>query len=143
MRITARARAVVLCSSLSLLPVAPRVGAQGYALVPAGPNTLSGIVVDTLGRPLSDASVFVERLQRHVRTRADGRYLFDKVKPGLYTVIARRIGFVGESREVTVGGRGGAAPAHRRPRNCQCAGHAKLEVHRIRCRANDAPDHEA
>jgi hypothetical protein len=84
------------------------LGAQEFALVPAGPRTLSGIVTDTLGCPLADANVFISGLERQVGTGSDGRFRFDQVDEGRYTVTARRIGFVGDSREVTVRPNGGA-----------------------------------
>ena len=95
---------------LALVAAFPsRAEAQGFALVPAGPNTLSGIVTDSSGNPIADVSVFIERLARRVRTRADGRYHFDRIAPGRYSVTARRIGYVGETRDVDVRENGGAA----------------------------------
>ena len=99
--------AALLMAIVTALPTS--AGAQEFALVPLGPNTLSGIVVDSLGRPLADATVRLDQLKRLVTTGRDGRYRFDKVKPGTYKVEARRIGYVSESREVEVRERGGAA----------------------------------
>ena len=67
--------AVVAVMSLMTVVLAPMAAlaslhAQEFALVPAGPNTLSGVVTDTLGQPLSDANVFISSCRRSSPSRA-------------------------------------------------------------------------
>ena len=107
-RIAALTRAAVPAIALTLLAALRAAHAQGFALVPAGPNTLTGIVTDSAGRPIANAEVFVEALKQRTRTREDGQFRFDHAKPAEYAVVARSIGFVSESRMVTVGEKGGA-----------------------------------
>ena len=86
--------------AIALLGVAfpnASVAAQGIMPKPAGPNTLSGVVTDTLGNPISDADVYITLLKRRVRTRDDGSFLLDKVRPGAYDVGARAFGYVARS----------------------------------------------
>lgn len=72
------------------------------------PNTLRGIVTDTLGVPLADALVLVAELRRQVRTGSDGRFLFDSVKVGTYEVRPRRLGYVAANVRVDVTAQGGS-----------------------------------
>lgn len=64
-----------------------------------------GAVVDSLRRPIEDADVFIQQLQRRIRTGADGKFVVE-LKPGKYTVTIRRIGYIADSRKVTVGDQG-------------------------------------
>jgi len=82
--------------------------AQGIAPKPAGPNTLTGLVSDTLGNPIPDADVFINELRRRTRTLADGSFRFDSVKTGTYDVGARIIGYVARTYRVPVRNDGGS-----------------------------------
>lgn len=90
---------LLLAQPLSKVPV---------AVPQAGPQTLVGIVVDTLGAPIGGADVAVTSLGRYTRTRENGTFRFDSIKAGEYQVSARRIGYVGGTHQVTVGANGGS-----------------------------------
>jgi hypothetical protein len=81
--------------------------AQTIALRAPGPNTISGVVTDTLGNFISEADVFITSLKRRVRTREDGTFTFDKLKPGVYALGARSLGYVASSYRVAVSEYGG------------------------------------
>ena len=115
--IRCRARSMLWCSCLTIAPAIAllasglpntSVAAQGIMPKPAGPNTLSGVVTDTLGNPVSDADVYITLLKRRVRTRDDGSFRFDKMRPGVYDVGARAFGYVARSYSVNVGDDGGS-----------------------------------
>lgn len=83
--------------------------AQPVAPPPAGPRTLSGIVVDSLGVGIPEATVYIVELRRQARTRDNGAFRFDSIAPGQYTVGARAIGFISGTGMVKVGANGGTA----------------------------------
>jgi len=58
------------------------------------PGSLAGVVSDTAGQPVQSAQVIVVGTNLSALTRADGSYSFSALPSGLYTVRARRIGFV-------------------------------------------------
>ncbi len=73
----------------------------------AGAQGLRGQVIDSLGRPLFAALVVVSstdsaRKADTVRTARDGRFALEKLPPGAYAVVARRIGYRESSRAVAV-----------------------------------------
>lgn len=96
----------LLLLGVSLSPL--MVAAQGIAPRPLGPNTLSGLVTDTLGRPIANADVFVAELRRRTRTSPDGAFRFDSVKTGSYDVSARSIGYIARTYRVAVRADGGS-----------------------------------
>ena len=98
-------RVVAVCAmNLCAMFAAPRtLHAQVTAPRPAGTNTLVGIVTDTLNVPIADIEVFITESRRRTRTRADGLFRFDSLPFGTFTVIARGVGFVGNSFKATVG----------------------------------------
>jgi hypothetical protein len=69
---------------------------------------ISGVVVDTLGRPLLAAVVRVAPGDSATRSDADGQFVLPWHGPGTYTLTVRRIGFRERTEEVTV--RPGRAP---------------------------------
>jgi hypothetical protein len=71
------------------------------------PGTLSGVVVDSLGIAVPEATVYVTELRRTTRTRDNGTFTFDGVKPGTYTVGAQAIGYISATGQVTVSAGGG------------------------------------
>ena len=80
----------------------------GLAMVPAGAHaqqgTITGLVVDrSTMQPLADVQVVVVGTTRGALTGPDGRYRLAGIEPGIHTVRATRIGFDGQSRQVTVG----------------------------------------
>jgi len=50
--------------------------------------TISGTVTDTQGEPISFAEVYLKQLQRLETTNDEGRFAFDNVPGGKYTVVA-------------------------------------------------------
>jgi len=74
---------------------------------PAGPRTLIGVVSDTLGNTIDSVDVFIASLKRHTISGADGKFRFDDVKAGEYSVSTRRLGFLPQLRKVRVGDDGG------------------------------------
>ncbi len=100
-----RAAVAMVCAMLTHAGVA---GAQAPVIPQPVPNTLRGIVTDTLGAPLADVLVLVTELRRQVRTQPDGRFLFDSVKAGTYEVRPRRLGYVAATERVEVTAQGGS-----------------------------------
>jgi hypothetical protein len=99
--------AVVLHSTdrLNLIAVAfclaaPATAAQGQAV----PRTLTGVVRDTLGRPLEDAVIVLNPMGAQRATRADaaGRFRFDRVDAGRYSVRTAWIGYAPDERTIEV-----------------------------------------
>ncbi len=101
-----------IAGAIALFPMAllhaNTLSAQTTVVPQPVPNTLRGIVTDTLGVPLADALVLITELRRQVRTRPDGRFLFDSVKPGTYEVRPRRLGYVAANQRVEVTEQGGS-----------------------------------
>ena len=90
----------VITLMVNLAPAASG-GAQGTA--PRNvPGTISGVVVDTMGTPIPGAEVFYGDEHVRVVSGADGVFTFTRVRRGDYTVTARHIGYLPQSREVTV-----------------------------------------
>lgn len=84
------------------------IQAQSVGPKPKGPNTMWGIVSDQAGRPLEEAEVSVRNPRLRVLTRTDGSFLFEKIKPGRYEILVRRVGFRSMSVGVTVADSGGS-----------------------------------
>ncbi|MBY0490581.1 MAG: carboxypeptidase-like regulatory domain-containing protein [Gemmatimonadaceae bacterium] len=61
---------------------------------PAGFGRIAGVVVDTTGNPMANATVLLLGERRQVRTRDDGTFLLDSVKTGAVRITARAIGYV-------------------------------------------------
>ncbi len=70
----------------------------------AVPRTVSGVVRDTLGRPLEDAVIVLNPMGAQRATRADaaGRFRFDRVDAGRYTMRTTWIGYVPDERTIEV-----------------------------------------
>jgi iron complex outermembrane receptor protein len=62
--------------------------------------TLSGIVLDEQGQPLSGVSVLIPALQRGAVTNDEGKFSFEKLPAGVYTVQFTLIGYGFEARQV-------------------------------------------
>jgi hypothetical protein len=71
-----------------------------------GAGTIVGAVGDTSLVPLDSVNVYIvsTRLQT---LSMNGIFRFDKLKPGQYELSARRLGYLPQTRTVTVGGDGG------------------------------------
>src|SRR5580704_11974157 len=73
------------------------------ALPPPASTALRGIVVDAqTAAPLRDARVLITELGRSAQSGADGRFEFQNVAPGSYTLTVSLIGFVFVRRHVDV-----------------------------------------
>ena len=55
--------------------------------------SIRGIVRDSAARPVPNAEVSIDPLGRRARTDSAGRFLFDTLDPGQYTLRARRLGY--------------------------------------------------
>ncbi len=83
-------------------------GLQGEALA----GELAGRVTDaTTGRPLPNATVRVQELNRTVKADRSGAYRITDVPGGSYTIKAEFVGFADSTASVTVAATGGATQA--------------------------------
>jgi hypothetical protein len=80
---------------------------QPTAPKPAGPRTIVGVVLDTLGNPVDSADLFIASLKRHTLSGPDGTFRFNDVKAGPYEIAARRLGFYPQVQATTVDDKGG------------------------------------
>jgi Flp pilus assembly protein TadD len=80
--------------------------AANTALTQPG-GTIQGVVVDELGRPISEATIVVNGLSAgeavETRTSSDGHYVYRGVAAGLYTITATKGGLGGEVFRIRVG----------------------------------------
>ena len=95
-----------LAAAVTLLANAGDVSAQQPGTPPRVP-VLTGVVTDTAGVPIDSADVSIASLKRRTLSGSDGTFRFDSIKPGRYSVSARRIGFAPQVRTVIVGPAGG------------------------------------
>jgi hypothetical protein len=97
--------AALFCSAALALGANHAV-AQGTvqlnALPEPVPGTIIGVVVDSVSRPIPDITVYVYELRRQVRSGPDGRFRFDDVRKGKYTISARSVGFLGATERINV-----------------------------------------
>jgi len=84
---------------------APRLPAQGQ-MPRTAPRTIVGVVTDTMGFTM-DAEVYIPSLKVKASSGADGQFRFNDVRPGRYTVQARRIGYFPQEKRVVVTDTGG------------------------------------
>jgi len=98
---------LALVLAAATLGIARDIGAQDTPPAQSG-VTLTGTVVDSLGRPVEDADVAIFQLQRRFRTGLEGKFVFDNIKPGKYTITTKRIGYLADTRKVSVGDKGGS-----------------------------------
>lgn len=86
--------------ALTLCLAAPVTMAQGQAV----PRALTGVVRDTSGRPLEDAVIVLNPMEAQRATRADaaGRFRFDRVDAGRYTMRTTWIGYTPDERTIEV-----------------------------------------
>lgn len=72
---------------------------------PAPPQQINGIVTDDSGEPVVGASVVLNPGNRGTSTGADGKFVFNSVEPGNYTIEVSFVGYITESQKVTVSSR--------------------------------------
>jgi hypothetical protein len=89
---------------LAVLPLALLSLLPGRARSQAAPRTVSGVVQDPAGRPLPDAVVVLDPNDQRRATEADaqGRFRFDKVKPGGHQLRTVWIGYLPDDRTIDV-----------------------------------------
>lgn len=63
---------------------------------------IKGVVKDSIGNPVNDASVFLQNTKDVTTTGANGKFVIDKVAAGSYTVIVNLEGYNSVSQTVTV-----------------------------------------
>lgn len=70
----------------------------------AAPRNVVGTVRDSLGRPLEDAVIVLNPMTASRATRADaqGKFRFDRVDPGRYTMRTTWIGYLPDERTIEV-----------------------------------------
>lgn len=83
-----------------------RILQRGDTLPAPVAGTLAGIVVDSAGTPVADIPVYVYETRRQVRTGSDGRFRFDDIAKGRYTVSVRSVGYLGVTERVQVKAQG-------------------------------------
>lgn len=88
--------------ALDTIGAQSRILQRGDTLPTPIAGTLMGVVVDSAGTPVGDISVYVYEARRQVRTGADGRFRFDEIDKGRYTVSVRSVGFLGVTERVQV-----------------------------------------
>ena len=86
---------------LAIATLATSSGAQA-TVQPTAPRTIVGVVVDTSGTPIPGAEVFYGDNRVRVVAGADGAFRFTGVRRGDYTVTVRRVGYLPQSRELSV-----------------------------------------
>ena len=95
-----RRAAVFLRRALAVTLLAPHA-ALGAQMLTQAPEVV-GAVVDPDGRPLPNAQVFIESLNRGTLTDAAGRYRLRAIPPGRHHVDVQLIGFRRAHQEVVV-----------------------------------------
>ncbi len=68
----------------------------------ASAETLSGLVMDSLRRPIPFASVFVKGCRKAVATRPDGSYELTALPPGEYEVTYSHVGYATECKSIKI-----------------------------------------
>jgi hypothetical protein len=90
---------------VGVLALAPcNVDAQQGPLI-AIPGSVVGAVTDANGAPL-DADVTFGSAKNRVTTGPSGRFRFDEIKAGKYTITARRVGYFPRTASVSIGDAG-------------------------------------
>jgi iron complex outermembrane receptor protein len=93
-----RALSMLVVLAVALTHVSPAIASQDAA-------SLSGVVTDQGAGSIADAGVELmagETIVRSTRTDSDGRYRFDGIQPGAYTIRFTAAGFDLAERRVTV-----------------------------------------
>src|SRR5919201_6765285 len=88
-------RTLLLAVALSAAP--PPVAAE-----PGPPQTLSGIVNDTAGRPLPQVRITVLEAQRSTTTDLEGHYTLPGLPAGTYGVSFALVGYAPQVHRVTL-----------------------------------------
>ena len=81
--------------ALGTAPAWSPAAAQSRAVV-------SGVVLDSAGKPIDRAEVTLEEGKRSAYTRVDGSFRFENVSLGPASISVRRIGFIPQQRRLTI-----------------------------------------
>lgn len=76
------------------------------AYIPLPPQQVSGMLKDSLDRPISGASIRLRPGTKGASSNSDGVFVIPKVEPGAYTIEITYIGFAPFIRRITVSGNG-------------------------------------
>lgn len=104
--------AIAMCAFATSSAAFSTIGAQsrilqrGDTLPTPVAGTLAGVVVDSAGTPVADIPVYIYEERRQVRTGSDGRFRFDQIDKGRYTVSVRSVGYLGVTERVQVKAQG-------------------------------------
>jgi iron complex outermembrane receptor protein len=101
-------RMLTMLPLILMAALPPRAAAS--APEPAPP--LTGVVTDSSGTPLPNATVALGSVGRSVTTAGDGTFTFRSLAPGTYHVDVSLLGYAPAHATVTVAESGGAAPVH-------------------------------
>ena len=93
-----RLRLVAIAAAATMLAV-PSARASG---LDARAADITGRIVDRAGQPVRDATVTIPELRRAASSGDDGRFRFDAVPHGRYTLTVRRLGYITIARSVVV-----------------------------------------
>lgn len=103
LRLTTLAAAATL-SALNALAASALVAESLHAATTAQlAADVAGRIVDRAGQPVRDATVTIPELSRAVSSGPDGRFRFDGIPQGRYTLAVRRLGYVAIARSIVVG----------------------------------------
>ncbi|HEY0779471.1 MAG TPA: TonB-dependent receptor [Gemmatirosa sp.] len=107
-------RRVALAAAATVLPGA--LAACAAAALPlsaliaqVSPGAIAGRVADTAGAALPNVVVFVRGTRLGTTTDAEGRFRITAVPAGDYVLVARRVGYAGDSAAITVAAGGTAS----------------------------------
>jgi hypothetical protein len=81
-----------------------KVKAAAEEEVPAGPQRVSGVLLDDQNNPVPFAAIALMPLQRYTNTNEQGAFVFENVPPGHYTLVATHISYVRSDRSIKVEG---------------------------------------
>lgn len=112
LRFVASVTALLVCTPIAI----SAQQTQGRAAAP-GRGTIIGVVVDTLGQPIGDVTVFINGRTRTVVTGDDGTFRFDNIATDTSTIATRRIGYYPGAKRVSLGDRGASVVVELVPRS--------------------------
>jgi len=84
---------VALALAAHAVTAAAQCTPGGPPNLPARSGALIGVVMDSLHLPIEGAEVFISRPARKARSETNGRFTLDSLKPGIYTISVRKIGY--------------------------------------------------
>jgi hypothetical protein len=82
---------------------------DGTGNEPAGPaqftedtGAIEGSIIDDQALPVAGVEVVIQELERSTRTDESGRFVFNNVEPGAYTILFSKLGFEAKGQTVNV-----------------------------------------